>query len=246
MSLNGFLRTSQSLRYSALSPVSRRTVSTLRPTTWSARIWFRANGTPRRVVLGLVLSSCSLRHTIVHCFNCDCCSGSLLSGILYTRWTIHKDLHTLGVMQDMVSSLVRIQCVDSAEYARVDFSSYRAALNYFNLPFVFGKHLQNLNLVAVDMQLAGSLLEHTDKRNEAHAIMCKAAESVHKLLAEAKNEPHPATTGQRVLVALLEAARELVRLVIDLDGIDPADKIKLHDVQMAVKGVETKNHEVLG
>ncbi|KAJ6516488.1 hypothetical protein C8R45DRAFT_246003 [Mycena sanguinolenta] len=222
MSLNGVLRTT--LRHPSPSSVSRRSFNTVRPTTWSAKIWFRANGTPRRFVLGLVFSS-------------------LLSGILYTRWTIHRDLHKLGIMQDLVSSLVRIQCVDSTEFARVDFSSYRAAWNYFDR---LGK--QTPIPEALDMRLVGSLLEHTDKQDEAHAIMREAADSVHRLLAEGKNEWYPAKTGRRVVMALLDAGMKLFKLclALDPDRVEPADKIKLHDMQMAVEGVETKNHEVLG
>ncbi|KAF7349297.1 hypothetical protein MSAN_01719200 [Mycena sanguinolenta] len=227
MSLHRVLRTS--LRHPSPSPAflpeTSRSLNTLRPPTWTTRIWFRPNGTPRRFVLGLVFTS-------------------LLSGTFYTRWTIHRDLHHLGIMQDHVSSLVRIQCVDSAEYARVNFSSYKDALNYFDHLFVFCKHIQALK--SVDIVLAGSLLEHTQKQDEAHAIMRDAAESVHKLIAEGRHEPHPAKTGRRVMVALLDAAQDLIRLGMDLDRIDPADKIKLQDVQMAVEGVETKNHEMLG
>ncbi|KAJ7237301.1 hypothetical protein B0H12DRAFT_1139137, partial [Mycena haematopus] len=172
--------------------------------------------------------------------NCNTCSASLLSGFFYMKWDTYT---ALG--RESVSSLVRIQCVDSAEYAGVDFSSYRASLNYFVHLYAFYAHLP-LNVFSADKLLAvGSVLEHTDKQDEAHTIMRQAAEAVHALLA---SDELPRITGARVMVRLLEADSRLSKLYLALDPnrIDPADKIKLHDTQRAIKDAEAKSPEVLG
>ncbi|KAJ7237302.1 hypothetical protein B0H12DRAFT_1139145 [Mycena haematopus] len=225
LSLHHVVRSSP-LRLSSLRPGIFRSLNTSRPTTWSAKIWFRANGTRRSFVSILVITS-------------------LLSGLLYMKWDIYTALGREVRAHEAVSTLVRIQCVDSAEYAGVDFSSYTASLNYFVHLYAFYAHLP-LKLLSPDRLLAaGLLLEHTDKRDEAHTIMCEAAKAVHAHLAE---DELPRMTGARVMIRLLEADVKLSKLclALDPDDIDPADKIKLHDVQVAIKDAEAKGPEVLG
>ncbi|KAJ7336262.1 hypothetical protein DFH08DRAFT_749341 [Mycena albidolilacea] len=87
-------------------------VQTARPATWSARLWFRADGTPRSKIRGLVITS-------------------VLSGLVYATWSTLLVVEALDYEHYLLSTLVHIQRVDY-DYSTVPFTtSYTASVKYF-------------------------------------------------------------------------------------------------------------------
>ncbi|KAK7046647.1 hypothetical protein R3P38DRAFT_2874963 [Favolaschia claudopus] len=99
---------------SRLRPLQLRNyyVPTARSSTWSARVWYRADGTPRSKVRGLVIAT-------------------ILSGLLYATWSTLLVVEALDYEHYLLSTLVHIQRVDY-DYSTIPFAtSYAASVQYF-------------------------------------------------------------------------------------------------------------------
>ncbi|KAJ6486950.1 hypothetical protein C8R45DRAFT_1145658 [Mycena sanguinolenta] len=136
--------------------------------------------------------------------------NSLLWGLLYETWSARKEFKNLRRQLVSVTVLAKIQLVDCEEYANVDFSSYQGSFDYF-------AHLWE---ASSSSELAFHKLgtiphEDTDRRDQAHTIMCEVAESIHAGLAGTKDEPNLALMGMLVYCELMVANFKLLKLEID-------------------------------
>ncbi|KAJ6486949.1 hypothetical protein C8R45DRAFT_1145656 [Mycena sanguinolenta] len=192
-----------------LQPTLLRLCFTSRPPTWSARIRLRPDGTPRRApVRGIAIIS-------------------LLCGLLCETWLTYKKYQGLVFDHSLVSALAQVQRVDAEEYHSVDFSNYRASLEYFihlfETEFKFSLPLNKFT----------RFLEDAGRRDQAHAILREAAETVHECLAASKDEPDLTLVGAQVYAVLVNARVKLTRISVDAF-------LELHGHQMPAKGVEVE------
>ncbi|KAF7349296.1 hypothetical protein MSAN_01719100 [Mycena sanguinolenta] len=180
-----------------------------RPSAWSARIRFRPDGTPRRLPLrGVAIIS-------------------LLCGLLYETWLMRKKYQGLAFDHSLVSALAQVQRVDSEEYHGVDFSSYRASLEYFI-------HLFETEFkISLPLNKFTPFLENAGRRDQAHAILREAAETVHACLAASKDEPDLTLVGAQVYAVLVSARVKLTKLSVDAF-------LELQGHQMPAKAAEVE------
>ncbi|KAJ7237300.1 hypothetical protein B0H12DRAFT_1026412 [Mycena haematopus] len=195
-----------------------------RPPTWSARIWFRADGTPRSKVRGLVITS-------------------VLSGLLYATWSTLLVVEALDYEHYLLSTLVHIQRVDY-DYSTIPFAqSYVASVRYFEEMCAY--------LIYRDGDVSPEMLERffadDQRRTRAHLLITAAAATVHDILARSKGA-EPAETAALVLDVMDQALMGLIELAEDV-GEDVRDQLRKLRVQLAANGAgsgKEKGYEVLG
>ncbi|KAJ6499515.1 hypothetical protein C8R47DRAFT_971414 [Mycena vitilis] len=197
---------------------------TPRPPTLGAKIWFRADGTPRSKVRGLVITS-------------------LLSGLLYATWQTLLVVEALDYEHYLLSTLVHIQRVDY-DYAAVALDSYRGALDYFaDMCAYLGQGDVPPEMLDTFFGDVVAFEHDTQRRDAAHAIVRDAAEAVHGILAGSKGRD-ATETAARVVDVVDRAMLDLIELAEDV-GDDVSGKIKLLREQMAAKDV-SRSYEILG
>ncbi|KAF8189833.1 hypothetical protein K438DRAFT_1529247, partial [Mycena galopus ATCC 62051] len=164
-----------------------------RPATWSARIWFRADGTPRSKVRGLVITS-------------------VLSGLLYATWSTLLVVEALDYEHYLLSTLVHIQRVDY-DYSTVPFAhSYAASVEYFEEMCAYLAHREGD--VSPEM-LERFFADKGHRRTRAHLLITAAAATVHDIIARSKGAD-PAETAAIVLDVMDQALMELLELAEDI------------------------------
>ncbi|KAJ7484765.1 hypothetical protein FB451DRAFT_1025467 [Mycena latifolia] len=227
--LRTFLR---STRLQTLRPASRpspfRTslqrpyyIQTPRPSTLGARIWFRADGTPRSKLRGLVLTS-------------------LLSGLAYATWTTLLVVEALDYEHYLLSTLVYIQRIDY-DYATVSFADFDAALAYFEeLCGYFGQGDVPQDMIAAffrDLAVFGA-------REVVHGIVRDAAGAVHDVLAQSKGTD---ATETAVLVINLvdDAMLALIQLAEDASSDETDKLLRVQRLRAQMKD-PSKSYEILG
>ncbi|KAJ6571697.1 hypothetical protein B0H19DRAFT_1130778 [Mycena capillaripes] len=222
-----------SLRLQSLRPALRPAfrppqrpyyMQTPRPTTLGAKIWFRADGTPRSKIRGLVITS-------------------LLSGLLYATWQTLLVVEALDYEHYLLSVLVHIQRVDY-DYSTIAFDSYRGALAYFaEVCAYLGQGDVPPEMLDTFFDDVIAFEQDAERREAAHAIVRDAAEAVHEILARSKGRDAAETAAlvvdvvDRAMVGLIELAEDV--------GEDAASKIKILREQMAAKDA-AKGYEILG
>ncbi|KAJ7216590.1 hypothetical protein GGX14DRAFT_605359 [Mycena pura] len=185
---------------------TRQYLHTSRPSIWTEKIWFRADGAPRSKARGLAITL----------------------GCLYVGWQTSNEpaseeslANTALTAEKISATLMALQRIDSEEYASVDFSRYPASLDYFaRLYQTFHDKLRKpkprqhnrffAKLASLDSSedakrrieayaslsdpedterlvewftLIFSGSENAERRVKAYAIMREAAETVHEILA---------------------------------------------------------------
>ncbi|KAJ7353281.1 hypothetical protein DFH08DRAFT_856423 [Mycena albidolilacea] len=190
-----------------------------------ARIFFRADGTRRSKLRGLLIA------------------GILLSVPAY--WAYH---YNAQLQRAVHAGLARVRSVD-AHYAGTEFGDYQAALAYFVelsailVPYIAFKEgwadaeprgnvdARFAELVALDQS------GDPEKLAKAHAVTRKVARRVHEVLA--RGEPESAMdetrTATRVVVLVSQAMLEL-HTVVHGEGAWEADvRRKLEEVAAVVQ-----------
>ncbi|KAF7350421.1 hypothetical protein MVEN_01347100 [Mycena venus] len=243
-----------------------------RPATWSSRIWYRADGTPRSKVRGLVITS-------------------VLSGLLYATWTTLLVVEALDYEHYLLSTLVHIQRVDY-DYSTVPFAtSYAASVEYFAdmcaylayrdgdvSPEMLERFFADVAALddsdssaspsdaessspssnSDDSASVSSLdpesdltlsLEKGQRRARAHMLITSASATVHDILARSKGAD-PTETAALVLDVMDQALMGLIELAEDV-GEDVRDQLRKLRVQLAASGAgsgkeKEKGYEVLG
>ncbi|KAF8189834.1 hypothetical protein K438DRAFT_1832163 [Mycena galopus ATCC 62051] len=167
-----------------------------KPTTWSTRIKFRPDGAPRFTVRTIIIASLIT---------------SMLSGLVYLNWLTYNASRIMGMEHLLVSSLADIQSVDVEEYASVDFSSYRASLDYFAHLYAAAT-TKSPPTMPRDLFESWSALEGTTKEDEAHTILRDVAKEVHTALARIKDDQDLGFLGLYVVVLVAQADEKLSKL----------------------------------
>ncbi|KAK7046637.1 hypothetical protein R3P38DRAFT_2874899 [Favolaschia claudopus] len=207
---------------------------------WSSRIWYRADGTPRSKVRGLLTTS-------------------LIISVLWSYATT-KRLQFISAFHSVVSALVRVQRVDTDAYASVDFTSYQSSLDYFHRLFNQEAQLISKDKADVHQKFFARLAALNDnsspshdptKRDRAHAIVVEAAQQVHALLIEAKfehsSEGRVTASAFQILAVVFGAARQLTTIVEDPNDKDERLELFLVDVhQPRSPSSEADTPEVVG
>ncbi|KAJ7057845.1 hypothetical protein C8F01DRAFT_991558 [Mycena amicta] len=200
-----------------------------RPATWSARLWYRLDGSPRSKIRGLVFSALSFL------------------SLSLKVWSTLLVVEALDYEHYLLSTLVYIQRVDY-EYLSVPFSDLPRALAYFEeLVGYFVQGDVPPEMLAAFFQDLGLLAESSGMHEKIHTIIRESAGAVHELLLERKGE-HPVDTAALAIDTLDTAMLALIVLVDEHNaGGDGTDKIRVKRLkdQMSSKD-SSKSYEVLG
>ncbi|GLB43713.1 hypothetical protein LshimejAT787_1402250 [Lyophyllum shimeji] len=166
-----------------------------RPPTWSAKVWYRRDGTPRSRVKGLVI-------------------GTAVSATLYTLWSMMTLIEELDTANYLLGGLVHIQRIDS-EFPSVDTSDFRSMNLYFQemCSALFGDIPQEM----ID-EFFGDIDALTgSSRDEAHKALRETCEDVHRILVDSKGAD-PLQTASQAVARLDEGLLQLVETVQDKYG----------------------------
>ncbi|KAJ7755369.1 hypothetical protein DFH07DRAFT_743240 [Mycena maculata] len=199
-----------------------------RPASWGAQIWFRADGTPRSKLRGLVLTS-------------------LLAGALYATWSTLLVVEALDYERYLLTALVHIQRVDY-DYTTAPLDGFAGALAYFaDLAgyFCLGDvRPETLAAFFADLaQLApGEGGEGLGAR--VHDLVRSAAEAVHGILAASKGAD-AAETAVLVIGIVDDAMLTLIELVEDMDADETGRLLHLKRLREEMKD-SSKGYEILG
>ncbi|KAJ6590614.1 hypothetical protein DFH09DRAFT_908225 [Mycena vulgaris] len=226
--LRNFLR---STRFQALRPAARPLrpfqrqyyIQTPRPASLGAKLWFRADGTPRSKVRGIIITS-------------------ILSGLLYATWTTLLVVEALDYEHYLLSTLVYIQRVDY-DYATVSFANFRGALEYFaELCGYFGQGDVSPEMLANFFRDVAAYADH----DVVHAIVRDAAGAVHDVLAQSKGAD-PTETAVVVINLVDDAMMALIQLAEDANSDETDQLLRLQRLraQMSAKD-SAKSYEILG
>ncbi|KAF5385294.1 hypothetical protein D9615_000934 [Tricholomella constricta] len=222
------------LRHNAIKPTRDRAFSYLpphaqfqaRPPTWSAKLWYRRDGTPRSRLKGLII-------------------GTIASATLYTMYTMLALVDEFDTANYLLSGLIHIQRIDT-EYSSVDPSEFKSIHSYFQemCSALFGDIPQQMidDFFGDVDALVGS------SKDEAHRVLRETCEEVHMILVDSKWRD-PIETAGKAVARLDEGLLQLVEMVQDTYGDEFGKMLKAQKIgsqtlkDSAAKGGE---YEVVG
>ncbi|KAF9461931.1 hypothetical protein BDZ94DRAFT_1283301 [Collybia nuda] len=196
-----------------------------RPTTFSGRVWYRSDGTPRSRLKGLLVAT-------------------LAGGTLYTMYAMLALIDEFDTANYLLSCLIHIQRAD-ADLSSVDLSDERSTLAHFrSLCASFGDIPQHMIDDFFDdvAQLLGSSTQ------EVHKILREVSEAVHEILVRSKGRD-PWETATEVIYRLDETIMQLVELVEDKFGDEEVKVLRNQKIKEQVtKDPASRNsdYEVVG
>ncbi|KAJ7512074.1 hypothetical protein B0H11DRAFT_1699041 [Mycena galericulata] len=218
------------VRSPPLRPLQRSYYYAPRPASWGARIWFRADGTPRSKVRGLVITS-------------------LLAAALYATWNTLLVLEVLDYEHYLLSTLVYIQRVDY-DYANAELDTFKGALTYFEelCGYFCQGNVRPEMLAAFFRDLAqfeGADAEGgEDLGAMVHALARDAAEAVHEILAASKGAD-AIETAAHVICIVDDAMLALIELTEDVNADETEKLLRVKRLREQMKD-SSKSYEILG
>ncbi|KAF8079299.1 hypothetical protein FPV67DRAFT_1444451 [Lyophyllum atratum] len=199
------------LRHDALKSKQGRAFSSLpprfgfqaRPPTWSAKVWYRPDGTPRSRFKGLII-------------------GTIASATLYTLYTTLALVEELDTANYLLGGLVHIQRIDT-EFSKVDVSDFRSIHAYF-------QEMCNELFGDIPQQMIDDFFSDVDNltaasKEDAHKALKDTCEQVHQILVDSKGRD-PLETAAKAVARLDEGLLQLVELVQDTYGDDFGKMLK--------------------
>ncbi|KAF7289903.1 hypothetical protein MIND_01365200 [Mycena indigotica] len=202
-------------------------IYTTPPTTWSARLWYRKDGSPRSKIRGLVIAS-------------------ILGAGLYATYSTLLVVEALDYEHYLLSTLVYIQRVDY-DFHSIPISQFAPTLDYFQdlVGYFIQGDVPPEMLVAFFQDLA-FLAQSSETQEKIHNIVREAAQAVHNLLVDRKGE-HPVETAALAIDMLDHAMLALIAIVDEAGGDETEKMIRVKRLKDQMAGKESsKSYEILG
>ncbi|KAK7046641.1 hypothetical protein R3P38DRAFT_2874919 [Favolaschia claudopus] len=183
-----------------------------RPPTLPATAWYRADGTKRSKLEGLL----KLAEWTAFVFASIAAYKILKEEITKQNKVLEEENRARE--NGFIAFLANIRDIDAHNYTDVDLSNYPSCFSYFSIlcRAMLPREVSAAKTEQVLLALENLNSMPPEQRDKAHTIMREAAETVHKiLLCEADTEFDSAVLGAVTGRVLARATVALVRLLID-------------------------------